>query len=140
MFKILLHGKPVGYASVNKEGLYYRFHCSCKLQGEEFYRIHVTDGQNRKDLGICVPKGDEFTLSARVPVKQLNGKCLQFTVVQHAHNNTMNCVPVSRESPFPYIDRLNTARFQIINGQALIVIAPVQDQPDSDQNQELRRK
>lgn len=134
MYDIMMDTKVVGQAEVMKEGLYYRFTCKCTPPNDAIHRIIVSDGNITRDLGICVPTGEWFCLVCRVPIKYLPGDKLEFSLVTNAQKNA---VPVETDTPFPALDKLETAYLQK-NGE--IVIDQAQDQPDSDPNQESRNK
>ena len=57
-YEIQYEGKTVGSVRVEKQGLYHCFHCRCTLPDEGMSRIHVVSGDNREDLGICIPAED----------------------------------------------------------------------------------
>ena len=84
MFDIHLNGAVVGSADVKRKGLYYYINCTCKLPSKEIHRVIMYDTSYRKDLGICVPLGDVFTLSAHVPAKNFQGDAFAFEVVRGA--------------------------------------------------------
>lgn len=138
MFKIYYNNKSVGNAQISEEGLYYRFRCSCTLPKDDLFRISVTDGVKRQDLGICVPEGEKFTLTKRLPKKCFTGKDWSFTILNK--DNPMVTVPVGTGMPFAYLEKLKTAHLQHTDGQAEIVIERVQDPQDNDQNQEHLNK
>lgn len=138
MFKIYYNNRQVGNAQINEEGLYYRFMCSCTLPKNDIYRISVTDGVNRQDLGICVPEDGKFTLMKRLPKKYFIGTDWSFTLLNK--ENPLVSVPVATGTPFAYLDKLETAQLHCADGQTEIVIDPVQDQQGSDQNQEYQNK
>ena len=140
MYSVMWHGKPVGYATVEKEGLYYKLKCFCQPEQKRYYRIKVNDCCTEIDLGICVPSGAGFTLTTRVPVRKLNKDQLKFVLVDHCAINAPQIIPIINDSPFPWLDRLISARFQYRNGKAAVVIDPVQDQWDNGQNQEPQKK
>ncbi len=137
MYEIICGDSVVGTAEVKIEGLYYRFLCRCTPPDEGIYRIHVSDGTNLRDLGICVPEGDRFMLIARVPVKYLK-EDMTFRLTSAREEKIK--IPVATGEPFDELDKLESARFQIENGQPGILIDPVPDQPDSDRNQEYEHK
>ena len=84
MYDVLLNGSAIGYAKVDREGLYYKFQCNCKFYDHKIYRIKVSDGVTEIQLGICVPEGDRFTLHTKIPIKRLQKGGLLFTAeVQH---------------------------------------------------------
>ena len=134
MLEILWKDRQVGYAQVKQEGLYYRFSCACTPPDGAIYRIYVSDGKNRRDLGICVPKDGEFVLNTRVPCKYINGENLSFELSSEKQDAIS--VPIKSGESFAYLDQLETARLRVTNGQPEIVIDPVPNPQDSDQNQE----
>ena len=132
MFKILYNDKVVGQAEIAKEGLYYRIHCACTLPNSSIHRITVKDGENVLDLGICVPVDDKFVVNARIPVKYIKGESPEFYLVSGANKG----IPVATGKPFSQLDKLETARLQVTNGQSEIIIDSTLNQQDSDQNPE----
>ena len=118
LYDIISNGEQIGYVNVEKEGLYYKFVCKCTFHDQNVHRVVVSDGESVLKLGICVPDGDKFTLLSRVPVKYLKGKNLRFWV----ESNCSSCIPVSSGKPFAQLDKLETARLQITNGQPSIII------------------
>lgn len=137
LYDIMMDTKVVGQAEVIKEGLYYRFTCKCTPPNDAVHRILVNDGVHTRDLGICVPTGEWFCLVCRVPVKYLTGEKLVFTL---APNEKRTAVPVETDTPFPALDKLETAYLQENADSTEIVIDPAQDQRDSDLSQESQNK
>ena len=138
MFDISYYDRIVGNAQVTKEGLYYRFCCVCTPPDKAMYRIHVTDGVVTKDLGICVPEKDRYTLVTRVPMKCFKSEELNFILTTNKLEKAF--MPVATDGAFEALDHLETARFQMENGQPGILIDPAPDQPGSGQNQECEHK
>lgn len=138
MYDIMMDGISVGQATVEKEGLYYCFACTCIPQKEGVHRIHVCDGENVRDLGICVPDGNVFRLSTRIPVKYFCDGNWSFVLSDTPRIEKV--VPVKEDEPFSYLEQLNTARLQNTNGQPEIILPTVQDQPDSGLSQEYPNK
>ena len=118
MYQITWNGKQVGQAQAEREGLYYKFTCVCDFSDDEIHRIIVSDGKTVVKLGVCIPDGDKFCLSTRVPVKYLTGGDLCFTI----ESDCVSGFPVFSGKPFAHLDKLETARLQITNGQASIII------------------
>ena len=121
----------MGAANIKKEGLYYIIFCECTLPGEGIYRIVVSDGNSERNLGICVPTGNRFTLCARVPVKGLQEENLKFTLVP---KDMRTSCPVETNKPFEALDQLGSAYLAESRGEASIILDPAPDQPDSDLN------
>ena len=132
LYSISWNDKSVGRAEVQSEGLYYRFICACELPDDRIYRITVSDSQTVKDLGICVPDGKKFGLNTRIPKKYLKGETLIFSLT--SSNKKNNVLPVADGAPFPQLEDLENARLQFTDGQAQILIDPVQDPQDNGLN------
>lgn len=118
MLQIFYDNKVVGQAEIIREGLFYKIHCFCTLPDSGIYRIAVMDGETVLDLGICVPSGDKFVLNTRVPVKKINGDHVEFQLVA----GNKQGIPVATGREFPHLDKLETARLQVANGQWEIMI------------------
>ena len=118
MYEIMLKGKKAGQAQVEREGLYYRFTCECVFSDGKMHRIVVSDGERTVNLGVCIPCGEQYCLSTKVPVKYLPGEKLCFTV----DTDRNVCISVASGKPFDYLHKLETARLQLTNGQPYIVI------------------
>ena len=135
MFEIFFNEAVTGQAEMVKEGLYYKIHCTCSLPNSGIHRIIISDGEITRDLGICVPVGDKFVLNTRVPVKNIKGDQPKFHLVSGKHT----AIPVATGKPFSALDKLETARLQVTNGQPEIITDSVQAPRDSDQNPEYQQ-
>ncbi len=80
-YDITFEAAPVGTARMEKQGLYYRFVCRCRLPEEGLYRIHVILGDKREDLGICVPVDGTFGMDKMISAKRLGGGTPAFELV-----------------------------------------------------------
>lgn len=118
MFDIRFNGTIMGNANVKQKGLYYYINCTCKLPNRELYRVVMYDKSFRKDLGICVPHGDEFTISTRVPAKCFQGDVFTFELVREAKGEYV----ISDNMHFTHLDKLETARLYVANGQPRLII------------------
>ena len=116
-YEIFLGAEPVGEAVVEKQGLYYRFSCRCRLRGATMQRIMVACGAKKVDLGICVPMGDVFGVDKKVPCKQLGEGKPEFFLTPRPQHSGGKFVPVYPEEPFAYMSRLKGAFLEIRNGQ-----------------------
>lgn len=134
MFDILMDTKVVGSAELTKEGLYYRFFCTCKLPDDGIYRVTVSDGNHTRDLGVCVPSG----MVARVPQKYFQGDTLSFTLI--SNKGEENRIVVNADTPFEELDMLDSSRLKIADGRVEIMIDPTPDLQGNDPNQEPRHK
>ncbi len=128
MFAIFAGNDIVGRAEVKQKGLYYHITCVCNPPTNGIHRIIMQENDIQKDLGICVPQGDEFTLFKRIPIKTFQGNDFMFQLVEPGKVAHI----VSENMPFEYLDKLETARLQRTNGQLRIVIDSVPVPQDSD--------
>jgi len=150
-YDIVYENRPVGTARMEKQGLYLLFSCRCRLPDGEMYRIHVKSGENREDLGICIPVDGEFGMDKRIPAKRLGEGTPVFELVpkdwipekeeipepeEIAEPEEITeavaeklpepegelFIPVSEEEPFPYLDRLEHAVMEVRNDVPGVVI------------------
>lgn len=128
-YEILLGGRAIGRASVQRQGLYYLFDCRCSLSGESMFCISVTCGTNTENLGILVPEDGAFVLRTRLPVKRLGEELLRFEAVPKHTQRREEFIPLSPEEPFRYLQRLQNAYLQTRNGHFGVVLR----EPASDQ-------
>ena len=123
LYDILRGPEKIGKAEVCREGLYYRFRCACDLTGEVIYRLTITCGEKTHNLGIPVPEGDCFYLNTRIPVSRFSKEEPVFRAVpRHEELEKEMWVPISPETPFDYITRLENAVMERRNGEVGILI------------------
>ncbi len=134
IYDIYRGSDKIGKAEVRREGLYYRFQCCCDLTGEVMYRIIITCGGKTENLGIPVPGRNDYRLSTRLPVSRFEKEEPEFRAVpRHPQKTPGLWVPISPETPFTYIARLQNAVLERRNDQVGILISN-EALPDSDPN------
>lgn len=126
-FSVTANGRPVGKVLVDRQGLYYRFSCRCRLEGDMIYRLLVTCGSVRENLGILVPEESSFVLHTKLPVKRIGEGELSFTLVPRKDDLPGTFVPIRPEEPFAYISRLKESFLVIRDGQPGICIEKLQE-------------
>lgn len=132
MFEVWMDDRVVGAVKAEQEGLYYRFTCTCRPPDDGLYRLWVSDGTVDRDLGICVPEGNVFTLTKSIPAKQLSPGKLSFTLHPSAERAGSNRV---RETVrFRDLELLDHARLCDERGMEIIVTEQAPIPPDSDLN------
>lgn len=122
-YPILLGEEVAGQAAVEKRGLYYCFSCRCQLTGEVIYRIKVSCGEHSENLGIPVPEGKHFSLEAKIPVSRFGMGAPAFRLVPRHPTAGEPFIPLSPETPFPYLKRLERAHLSKKEGQIGIVFS-----------------
>lgn len=120
--------QSVGRAQVTRQGLYYQVVCRCNLSGEVMYRLEVSCGQKRVNLGILVPEETGFGLNTRFPVSRVGEGELAFRILpRHDALQGRKFVPITPEEPFSYLERLKDSFLEIQNGKKGICIPTDQD-------------
>jgi len=122
-YDVMIGSRKAGSVQVERQGLYYRFACRCSLSGKTVHRLVVICGNNRTDLGICVPVDGRFGVDKRIPCKQFSGEKPEFLLITKEPNPERRFVPVYPEEPFTYMTRLKNAFMEIRDGQAGLVIS-----------------
>lgn len=123
-YEVRMGAKPAGTVTVEKEGLYYRFSCRCKLTGEVMHRLVVTCGEAREDLGVCVPMDGQFGVEKKIPCKRLGTGTPEFQLLpkNEKQPDQGKFVPIYPEEPFSYMAKLKDAFLTTQAGQLGIVI------------------
>ena len=117
----------MGKVLVERQGLYYRFSCRCRLEGDIIYRLTVTCGSVRENLGILVPKDGSFVLQTKLPVKRIGAGELSFSLVPRNDDFAGTFVAIRPEEPFSYISRIKKSFLVIRDGQPGILIEKLQE-------------
>lgn len=119
----VIFGKDLcGKVQIQRQGLYYRFICRCRISGDILCRLRVTCGGKQEDLGIVVPMEDGFGLDRKIPVKRIGAGIPEFRLYPSKEPLTGTFVPIFPEEPFSYIARLKSAYLIYRNGQAGILV------------------
>jgi hypothetical protein len=116
-YDICLGSTVVGQATVEKQGLYYRIACRCKIAGDTMRRIHVICGGKQENLGVCVPLESFFGLEKKIPCKRLGSGVPEFFLTPRDPGTQGKFVPVYPEEPFAYIRRLKECYLVRMNGR-----------------------
>ena len=127
-YSVSVSGKHAGKVVVQRQGLYYYFSCRCQLPDNGMYRLIVSCGTKRENLGILIPQGESFILDKRLPVKRIGNGELSFSLIPKKESVSGTFVPISPEEPFTYISRLKKSFLIYRNGQPGILIDKMQEQ------------
>lgn len=118
-YEITLNGKPLGTATIETQGLYYRISCRCLLPDKKIHTIWIRWSDGSRKLGVCVPQGQYFCLDTKVPMKYfpLTGLC--FEIDYRAENEFF---PIDARKPFIHIDKLQQSRFDVRDDRLGLII------------------
>lgn len=122
-YEIWMANEVVGTATVDRQGLYYCFTCSCRIKGDAICRVVVSCDGHHENLGILVPGEKGFVLTTRLAVKKLGMGPLRFCIIPKHGSCSGQFVPVYPEEPFAYLTRLQNAFLEVCKGQVGVVIS-----------------
>lgn len=125
-YSVYFGKESAGRVQVQRQGLYYRFVCRCRLTGDIICRLHVTCGSKGENLGIVVPMDGGFGLDTRIPVKRLGEGEMEFRLLpkHEAYEAKKEIfIPIYPEEPFAYIERLKEAYLVKRDGQTGLLLS-----------------
>ena len=120
-YSVTCRGQHVGIVYVQKEGLYYHFSCCCSISKDNMYRLIVDYGNTKENLGILVPKGNNFVLEKKIPAKRISVRNMVFELIPKHALHTGTFVPISPVEPFSYISSLKKS-FLCIQNESLGIV------------------
>lgn len=82
-YPVFYQQKAVGKVVVMKKGLYYSFHCRCRMESGMMCRLVAKWPDTWENLGIPVPEGDGLELKRKLPVKRLGEETPEFLLIPH---------------------------------------------------------
>ena len=112
----------MGKARVLRQGLYYAFRCRCQLPEGEVFRLCVTCGERKENLGVVIPMDGGFGLDTKIPAKRLGEGVMEFRLLSKHTSSEGAFVPICPEEPFQYISRLKESFLIRKNGQLGITV------------------
>lgn len=95
----------VGQAEVDKVGLFYRIVCRCRLAKIQSYRIVVQGDGGEEDLGILIPNGEQYVLTASFPVKRIGDHICGFYITER-NQPEHRFVEILEDRPFLQLELL----------------------------------
>lgn len=108
-YAVWLGKEAVGQVTVERQGLYYCFHCRCQLRSEVMCRVTVSCGGRNESLGILVPMGKDYVLTKKLPIKQFRSGIPDFWITPKQPQRQGFYVDIYPEEPFRYIAKLEKA-------------------------------
>lgn len=115
---------PVGKADISNEGLYYCIACHVNIHSPGFYRISVCTETQTIDLGLCVPCGNGLSLRKKIPMKNISGKIIAFSLHNRSPKAQSQFHIIDSNQPFLQLYRLKAGKFVIRNGLPGIIFDP----------------
>ena len=130
-FEIFMQSQPIGTVTVQKDGLYFSFLCICYMPDKGIYRISVDDGKHSENLGVLIPDGDRYVLTAKLPQKRFQTDNFSFQVSDGEKRASGNNVPLAEDKPFLHISKLRNSYLTAIDGQLYIRLPDAGNQMSS---------
>ena len=136
-YDVMYSSKAVGYAQMEKEGLYCCIFASCQMEKPGIYKLQVKNGNKIVKTLTCIPGKQGYTAETRIPAKQLENGEVHFVLMEKNQISQLQAT-VNPEEEFPYMTQLEQAVLVSADNQPVIAIreAPTQDPQDSDQSPE----
>ena len=119
IYDVWMPDKIAGQVMVSREGLYYRFLCTVKIPKESHYHVMAQADSGIIDLGLCVPQGDLFVLSTKMPVKRFDKREYRYVL---SEKTVKQVIPVFVDKPFVCLNKLTEGYFAKENHIPVIVI------------------
>ena len=129
-YAVYFGNEKIGDATVVKQGLYYKIACLCQFSGAVPFRI-IVKNDREVDLGLCVPMESGFGLSVCIPISKFGRGALHFTAVPKHTQTSANCIAVSPDEPFHYIEKLKDA---YLVSRGMIALGITQRSPNLQDN------
>ncbi len=121
-YVITSNEKPVGKATVSRQGLYYRFSCQCqKTPG--IWKAAVRCGSKTVLLGTCIPDGAVLKIEKKVAAKELGDGVFSVVLLSGEEKQGHRAVPLYEDRRFEALSKLPYSRFGRINGQPAVLYA-----------------
>lgn len=117
LYDVMLNGDIIGSVRVKCEGLYTRFQCHCQLPDGQIYRLQLCCGEQKIDLGVCVPMGTHFGVNKMCKTRQIPDGDKVFHMIRASQSKSAKVVPVLTGHAFDGISMLESARLHFENGR-----------------------
>lgn len=114
LYDVYMGDAIIGSAEIVRVGLYYNIKIFCKPPASGIYRSFVVSAGKKVYLGICIPIGDGYEISKRLPVKHLNDSDMIFIITSANERSTF--LPIESNQPFVHPRMLKKAHFVKIEG------------------------
>ncbi len=114
--------ETVGSVRVQKQGLYYNFHCRCRLFTQEMYSLYLVGTGEPVRLGLLIPSDGCLILDTKLAVKRAGQGSHSFELRPRHEAMPENFIPLHPQEPFAYLKQLENAYLTNREGQLGIVI------------------
>lgn len=107
-FDVTYAGQTVGRVELEREGLYVRLWCRCRVQDNEIHRLYA--GGER--IGVLIPENGELVLETKVAAKRLKEGC-SFSL----EDNGKRFIPIHPGEAFGYLGKLRLSKLSFREGE-----------------------
>lgn len=121
-FEIYMGAHCIGWANIEREGLYYRVCCRCSIKEKSFFRVVATCANGKHPLGILVPTASGFTLTARIPIRKVDLNTVCFSVEPQDSCERIIRIPISSDMVLPWLSQLEYTRLHDQNGLKMLIM------------------
>ena len=98
----------VGTVQLEREGLYLRLRCRCRVQDNEIHRLYA-DGEK---IGVLLPENGELVLETKVAAKRLKeGSAFSLDDIRRTF------IPIHPGEVFGHLGKLRLAKLAVREGE-----------------------
>lgn len=119
VYEVWLKDMIAGEVLITREGLYYRFLCTVRLPKESRYHLVAYSEVKNVDLGLCIPQGEIFVLSTKIPIKRFDNCRYRYILTAKAEKQV---IPIFENQPFTHLNRLPDSYFSVENNVPVIIM------------------
>ena len=107
-YDVTSEGQTVGKVELEREGLYLRLRCRCRVQDNEIHRLYA-DGEK---IGVLIPENGDLVLETKVAAKRLKeGSAFSLDDVRKIF------IPIHPGEAFGHLGKLRLAKLAFREGE-----------------------
>ena len=107
-YDVTSEGQTVGKVELEREGLYLRLRCRCRVQDNAIHRLYA-DGEK---IGVLIPENGDLVLETKVAAKRLK-KESTFSLEEKGRN----FIPIHPGEAFGHLGKLRLAKLAFREGE-----------------------
>ena len=107
-YDVTSEGQTVGKVELERDGLYLRLRCRCRVQDNEIHRLYA-DGEK---IGVLIPENGDLVLETKVAAKRLKeGSAFSLDDIRRTF------IPIHPGEAFGHLGKLRLAKLAFREGE-----------------------
>ena len=107
-YDVIYADTTVGRVELEREGLYVRIRCRCRVQDNEMHRLYA----GGEKIGVLIPENGDLVLDTKVAAKRLKEGCT-FSLEEKVRN----FIPIHPGEAFGYLGKLRLSKLAFREGE-----------------------